>query len=320
MQSKTKSWLLAATLLVVAGLAFFALVMQVNGWDFSKLGTGEYELNTYEISEEFSSLSLDTDTADIIFVLSQDGKCKVECFEEVKAKHSVTVEEDTLSIQNVDERTLMDRIGIFYESPKITVHLPKTQYKALLVQESTGGVTIPQDFTFDTVTISVDTGAVSFSAFSSGQVKIKTSTGAIRLENTSAESFDLTVSTGKVTVSNVTCQGDMNVRVSTGKTVLTDVTCKNLTSNGSTGDITLDQVVAAETLSVERSTGDVAFKNADAQNIFVKTDTGDVTGSLLTGKSFDVETDTGSVSVPKGLTGGTCQITTDTGDIKITIP
>ena len=53
--------------------------------------------------------------------------------------------------------------------------------------------------------------------------------------------------------------------------------------------------------------------------LFVETDTGDVRGSLLTEKTFIVQTDTGSVDVPETTTGGKCEITTDTGDIEIEI-
>ena len=53
--------------------------------------------------------------------------------------------------------------------------------------------------------------------------------------------------------------------------------------------------------------------------MFVETDTGDVTGSLLSDKVFITKSDTGSIDVPKTVTGGKCEITTDTGDIKIEI-
>ena len=52
----------------------------------------------------------------------------------------------------------------------------------------------------------------------------------------------------------------------------------------------------------------------------VSTDTGDVTGSLLSAKVFVVTTDTGTVQVPKSTAGGRCEISTDTGDIRITVP
>ncbi len=61
------------------------------------------------------------------------------------------------------------------------------------------------------------------------------------------------------------------------------------------------------------------FNHCDAETIYVNTDTGSVTGTLLTDKVFIIETDTGSVDVPKSITGGRCEITTDTGNIRITI-
>ena len=40
----------------------------------------------------------------------------------------------------------------------------------------------------------------------------------------------------------------------------------------------------------------------------------------LTGKKFNVKTDTGDVKIPSSVTGsGVCKIETNTGDIKITI-
>ena len=72
-------------------------------------------------------------------------------------------------------------------------------------------------------------------------------------------------------------------------------------------------------LLIKRSTGDVKFDGSDAAEIFIKTDTGDVTGSLLTDKVFITQTDTGNIDVPKTVNGGRCEISTDTGDIKISV-
>ena len=320
MQRKTKIALVAAILLVVGGVALFAAVMQQNGWDFTMLSTGKFKLKTYEISQEFRSVSIRTDTADIAFVLSQDGKCRVECYEDVKAEHSVTVEENTLSVQLMDHRQWYDHIGIYLDTPKITVYLPEAEYTELFVRENTGDVQIPGDFTCKNIDISTNTGDIDVSATTTGPMILKTITGDITLENMSAGTMKLTVSTGLVTVNDAVCHGDINVHVSTGETDLTDVKCKKLFSKGGTGDIVLNRVIAQELFSIERGTGDVRFNGSDALGIFVKTDTGDVTGSLLTGKYFVVEADTGSVDVPKGTDGGRCEITIDTGDVKITIP
>ena len=75
----------------------------------------------------------------------------------------------------------------------------------------------------------------------------------------------------------------------------------------------------AEKFSVTRTTGYVKLDGCDASEIVIKTDTGDVTGTLLTEKVFIAHTDTGRVKVPNTTSGGRCEITTDTGNIKITI-
>ncbi|MBQ3552384.1 MAG: DUF4097 family beta strand repeat protein [Clostridia bacterium] len=319
MRKATKTWLIIAASLVVVGLIMFAVVMSEYKWDFTKLSTGKYETNIYEISEEFSDISMNTDTADIIFALSNDGKCRVECYEEEKAKHFVEIQEDTLVIKMIDEKSWYDYIGINFGSPKITVYLPKVEYTSLFINESTGDIQIPKNFKFDSVDISLSTGDVNFFASASELIKIKTSTGNICVESACAGELDLSASTGGITVSNVICGGDVNIKVSTGKTNLTDIKCKSLTSSGDTGDISLNHVIAAEKFLIKRSTGDVKFDGSDATEIFIETNTGDVMGTFLSEKIFFVSTDTGSVDVPKSITGGRCEITTDTGDIKLDI-
>jgi DUF4097 and DUF4098 domain-containing protein YvlB len=72
-------------------------------------------------------------------------------------------------------------------------------------------------------------------------------------------------------------------------------------------------------MSVETNTGKVKFDRCDAGEMQIKTDTGSVTGSLLSPKIFFAEADTGKIDVPKSTYGGKCEITTDTGDIRITV-
>ena len=105
----------------------------------------------------------------------------------------------------------------------------------------------------------------------------------------------------------------------TGDVKLAAVTGKTVGSSGGTGDVFFVGVVAEELLYIKRSTGDVKLSGCDAEEVVISTDTGDVYGSLLSDKLFIVESDMGDVDVPKTSSGGTCNITTNTGDIKITI-
>ncbi len=319
MKTSTKIWLIIAASLIILGLIIFMGVMSMGNWDFSKLGTVKFETNTYELSEEFSGISIKTDTADINFLPSDDGICRVICYEQNKVKHAARVSDGQLSINVVDERAWYEYIGITFGTPKMTVYLPRAEYGELVIKNSTGDVELPADFAFETVDISVSTGDIKCFASASGAVRIRTTTGDILAENISAESLDLSVSTGRVDLVSADVHGSLGIKVSTGRAVLTDVSCGSLVSNGTTGDISMQNVIAAENISVTRSTGDVKFEKCDAAELIIKTDTGDVTGSLLSGKVFIAKSDTGRISVPRTVSGGICEITTDTGNINIEI-
>lgn len=319
MKRTTLIWMIAAVCLVFIGSIVFGGVMMFIKWDFTKLCTVEYETNTYELSDNFNDISVISNTSEIEFIISDNEQCKVVCYEEVSEKHSVSVENDVLLIKVVDAKKWYEHIGIFNGSPKITVYLPKSEYKTLSVKDDTGAVSVPKDFRFESADISTSTGFVKYSASVSDFVNIEASTGSIQVNDISAKTVDLVVSTGKVTVSSVSCEEDISVNVSTGKTELTDVKCKSFTSKGNTGKIDLDSVVASENISIERSTGDVTFSKCDAYEMFVKTDTGDIRGSILSSKVFITRSDTGRINVPHTTDGGKCEMMTDTGDIQITI-
>ncbi|MBE6585579.1 MAG: DUF4097 domain-containing protein [Ruminococcaceae bacterium] len=316
--SKTiQIWLITAGSLIALGLVLFVIAMTAHGWDFSKLSTVKYESNTHEINESFSKISIHTDITDIQFLPSKDGQCKVVCLEDANDKHSVTVQDDTLVIHMATDKKWYQYVGIHTGNPKLTIYLPQNEYASLVITEDTGDIMIAKDFCFDSMDISVSTGDVNNDASVKGKLKIETSTGDICINSISTGALDLSVSTGHITASNIDCLGDVTVKVSTGKADLRNLVCQSLSSTGNTGDLLLKNVLAAREFSINRSTGDVTFDGCDAAEIFVTTDTGDVTGTLLSEKVFILQTDTGDTDVPKTVTGGRCEITTDTGDIRI---
>ncbi len=319
MDKKTKIWLIIAACFLFVGCIIFGGVMTVLKWDFTKLSTTKYETNHYAITEDIKAISINTDAADIVFVPSENAENTVVCYEYENAKHTVTVEDATLIIDAKDTRKWYEYIGIHFRTPKITVQIAAGAYGALSALTDTGDIEIPKAFQFESINIAENTGDITNYASVSDFIKIKTNTGNIHLESVSANTIDISVSTGEVTARDISCADELKIGVSTGRTDLTDIRCKSVISEGNTGNITMKYVIAAEKISLERSTGDVKFDSCDAGEIFVKTDTGDVTGSLLTDKVFITRTDTGRVDVPKTLTGGRCEISTDTGNIRITI-
>lgn len=275
-------------LLLVIGIILYSLSI-----------TGILETKEYEINDKFSDIEIITDTADIEFILSENLNTSVVCAEQKNINHSVRVKDNTLLIKVDDNRKWYEYININFGKTKITIYLPKNEYGELFIDSDTGNINIPNNFNFNSIDIIEDTGNVKNYASVNDNIKIKTSTGNIHIENINANIIDLSASTGNIKIVNAKCV--------------------NLLSKVDTGNVLLKNVVATEKFIIETDTGDVKFVASDASDIFVKTDTGNVTGSLLTDKVIFAESDTGNIDVPKTIADEKCEITTDTGDIKITI-
>ena len=281
MRKSTKIWLIIAIIHIVIGAGIFTCVMTANNWNFKKLTTLKYETNTYEHIGEIKNIIIETTTADI------DIQCAVlstqytyvECYETEKVQHTVSFEDGNLVIRMVDNRKWYDYVDINFDTPKITIGL-SSQY-------------------FDAVNICTTTGDVDAKMLWGKEIDISVTTGDIQLEDTRCDNLTITGSTGDTELTNLRAE-------------------KNICVESNTGDITLTDVIAKE-LDIECDTGDVKFNDSDAAMISVEVDTGDVTGTLLTGKIFEISSDTGKIDVPENGPGGKCEIETDTGDIKISV-
>ena len=319
MKTSTKIWLIVASLLVLIGGILFIWGFSMLNWNFKNLSSNKFQSIEYETNLEFENISINVDTSDVKFVLSTNDKCKVVCYEQQNINHTVKFDNNTLTIERVDNRKWYEYINFGFKNQAITVYLPKTIYNNLYIEGHTGDIEIPKDFTFNSVNIIISTGDVECYANATESMIVKASTGDIDLLGVTVGSLDLSVSTGEINLFNTICNGDALIRVSTGETEINNLTCNNFSSNGATGDIELNSVIANGKLTIKRTTGDVKLNRSDASEINITTSTGSVKGSLLSGKVFIVNTDTGHKRVPNTVTGGICEISTDTGDVIISL-
>ena len=278
--SKTNISIIVSLILVAVGLISFSVVMTVNGWNFDLLNTVNYETNVYELTEDFSSVNINTVTTDIEFISSNDDKVKVVIFEEENVNHLVKVENGELKIDYSSDKRWYENIQIDFKSKKISVYLPKNTYNELKINSSTSDVYI-KDLNFNKVNV--------------------------------------ILTTGDIKISNVNVLEDAYLKVTTGDIEVKDLNCKNFTSLGTTGDIELETLIASQKIVIERDTGDVDFSGVDASDIKIITTTGDVEGSVLSEMNFIASATTGDVNVPETTTGGRCEVKTTTGDINIRV-
>lgn len=306
--------------LLVAGIIVSCVGVTLMKFNFMELNTAKTVTKTYEITEEFHSISISERTADVIFLPSEDDSVKIVCTEHKKVSHAISVQNGTLTLRLVDSRKWYDYISIFsFTKIKTTVYLPKNTYQNLTVKTDTGDIKMPSGYAFNAASLFVDTGDVSWQSDVSGAFLIDSDTGDINVSNATLSSLKLESDTGDVKIENVTANGLLNLETSTGDIRMTNVKCENLKLEADTGDATLTDTVAKAHAKIETDTGDVKFLRADAQTLNVKTDTGDVKGSLRTDKIFDVKSNTGKENVVQTGKGGMCRIRCSTGDIRITI-
>lgn len=278
---KGKKIFVIGFVLFIVGLILFVFGLAMLGFDFKKFGAQEIQTNEYAVEEEFENIVIDVDTSDVNIIALQTSQSKVSVSDKEKIKHIVTVKDKTLFIGVEDTRKWYDHIGIHFDELSVTLELPSGNYKALTVETDTGNCSISQSLSFENITVGTDTGDIN--------------------------------------LADVTVEETLQRECSTGKTTLTRVKAKNFISNGSTGDVHINECEFLQTLRIKTSTGDVRIELSDAGEIFVETSTGDVKGILLSEKIFITKTSTGDIRVPSSTAGGTCEITTSTGDIIIEI-
>ncbi len=318
MKKTLKIWLLIAAALTIIGAVIFTCALSLTDFDFTKLSTQKFETNTYEFDVELEKISINTNTASVTFIPTDEDICKVVCFEYTNQKHTVTAEDGTLKINMTDSRKWYAHIGIFFDSPEITVYLPKDAYSSLSVRTETGNVEIPDSLGFDLIDITGETSNICCHTKASKSITVSTTTGNISLSSAEAETVKLSATTGDISISS-TGSETVTLSATTGDITVKDTECGILTTENRTGKTHLKNVTAKEKLDAKSNTGNILLDRCDAPDITAEASTGNVTGTLLSDKIFITETSTGNVKVPISAGEEKCRITTSTGNIRIEI-
>lgn len=283
MRTTKKTVLFVACILIGMGFVLSLGAMAGMKFDVSRIHTATYHLTSHTVEEPFTSISVDASECDVRLLPSQDGVCRVECPENEDVTYSVSVEQETLSVVEHDTRAWWGhvQVGFDLERMELTVYLPEQTYRNLSVETISGDVSIPDSFSFDAADIHNTSGEVHFSA---------------------GVTQDLTIET---------ISGDLDV---------TGAEPQALTLQSTSGEVRISRVIVGGPCRIDNVSGDVNLTDCDADTLDVNTISGHVSASLRTGKTFSTQTVSGDVDVPSDASGGSCQITTTSGDITCTTP
>lgn len=317
----TKKAILVAVALVAAGLVIAFGGMAAMNFNFNKMNTLRFTTNTYSVDESFTNISIETAECDIRFLPSEDDSCKVVCEESKEIFHSVSVKNNTLTIDRTDARQWYKRIvGIYWGDMTITVFLPQTAYKSLSVLNVSGNTTIPEDFSFTVAKIRSTSGDIDFLAPVEKDLSLKTVSGNLHAEGTNPKNLDAQSTSGDIDYADSIVSDDMTIDTVSGK-----IRCSNVSASGdinmetTSGKVTLSGVTAAKTIQIETVSGNIELKSCDADSLWLKSTSGKVSGTLLTEKKFLTDTTSGKVNVPGSASGGKCEIKTTSGNIQFEI-
>ena len=330
--------IVVALCLIVAGAALAGAALVAVDFRFGEFSGADYERNSYVIEGDIGEIGISAGDYNVTLLPSSDGICRIEVDESEKFKLRYHFEEDHLEIKIVDSRKWYDYIGVFSGEADLVLYLPAEEYEILSVATRTGDVKVSEDFSFGIAAVAASTGDINFAAKVSGDLSLSCVTGDISVCDIELENLSASVTTGNIVLENIKASDTISLSCNTGRIEVHGSEAGDIESEGTTGDILLKYVTVEGQVKIERSTGDVTLTSvladsfviktstgdvklnlSDAEEINIETDTGRVEGSLLSEKIFKCESSTGSVKVPDTHSGGTCKITTSTGNIHITV-
>lgn len=316
MKKSKKIALLAAAIMVAAGIVSVISAAVWLGFDFAKMNTVQFKTATHTVNQSFTSISIEAMDCDVEFYPSDGGKCEVKCDENEKVKHTVSVKDGTLTVKRQDNRRWYERIGIYGNSPTLSVYLPKAEYKSLEVKSLSGDIYVPNFLAFASADIQTASGDISYEGNTSENLYLKSMSGDLNIDGVKPDKLAVQTTSGDIKISHADVKESIKVKAVSGEAELENIKGQSISVNSTSGDITFSDTVMSGEIRAESVSGNITLKGCDAATLDFKSTSGDIEGSLLSDKIFTADTKSGDVDVPNSTSGGKCTISTVSGNIK----
>lgn len=315
---RSKKALIAGLIFILAGIAVSFSALAMIDFNFEKLYPAA-DLNTLEIKDSFKNISVRSEQCSIIIKPSEDNICKIEYIQSTEL--SAFVKEDTLHIENTDNKKWYEYIGVFQLQPELNIYLPPAEYDKLNANSQSGDINISKGFSFNDTTLYSSSGNLSCAASASNRIAIKTISGDIYAKDLEADNLRLESSSGNISLLSASLDAGAELNSVSGDIKASDVRCSLLTAGSTSGGIKLQDVQTQNNLNIVNVSGDIVLDKSDAAFLRLKTTSGDISGNLLSPKIFNAYSVSGEINVPpsSSIASGECRINTVSGDIKIQI-
>ena len=255
-----------------------------------------------EITDGFENIEIDEVSDDIIIMPSEDGKVIVETWDGDMQYHDVGVEDNTLKITFRNKGSYITFDLDFMEDEedyKTVIYLPAGEYKDFSINGTSSDVEIPDIYTFEDVSISLVSGDIRDSAYTTGTLNINTTSGEVDDLNINGISADINTVSGNINISSCNVSGSIDIDVTSGDVTLNDVTTSAANINSVSGDITFNGFESGAT-NIDTTSGNINATLIGNYKINTDTVSGNVSigcDNLTDGASFDVSTVSGDITI-----------------------
>lgn len=320
MKKSKKIAVFTAVGMIAAGLIIAFAAIAAMGFDLTKTANIDLNEKTYSLTKDFSKIYVNVEEFDICFLPSENNICKITCYENDKIYFTVTDENNTLTIERHDKRKWYEHIiNIYWGKPEIIVYLPQKEFESICIKATSGNISVPEGFIFKSADIQNASGAVKFSAETINSLYITTVSGSSFVKNISAKTIDISSTSGDIIIDSIKNNSEFIAKTVSGSINASGINCQTFNAYSTSGKINISHIIAEQFFQIESVSGNIEINKCDSDKIQIKTNSGDVTGSLLTEKIFFTDTHSGKIDVPKSFSGGECEISTVSGDIKFDI-
>lgn len=312
--SRTKKAVIAASIMIVAGIIIVISAFAVNGFRWPNVTVNlahmtsepvNYIKKTVDIKDKFSSIEVKSASDVDVAVKKASGDTSyVEYYDCENLTHHVDVSDGVLRITADDSRNVAFNVSIgLYTGawPSVTVYLAGTEYDDLKIMTSSGDIDMEYYLLVGNIDIEASSGDVTVNGSNSDSLTIATRSGNIKIDSASSK--------------------DTRISANSGDVSLGDVVTDNVDLKTSSGNITSGSI-KAKRINGRASSGDVMIRDCDASEINIMTNSGDVSIGIGSEMKYEYTTKTssGDVNVPDSVKGadGKCNIETSSGDIDVT--